>query len=135
MVSAITSTFSKPLRITAIVLRYLLGVIFVVFGLNGFLNFLPQPPMEGDPATFMSGLMASGYFFPLLKGVEVLCGVLLLTGFYVPLAIAVLGPITLNIFLVHSVLLPPNPVSILVFAGNLFLAFAYKDHFKGIFEK
>ncbi len=133
--SSITSSFSKPLRITATVLRYLLGVIFLVFGLNGFLNFIPQPPMEGDALSFMGGLMAAGYFFPLLKATEVLCGILLLTGFYVPLAVAVLGPITLNIFLVHTFLLPPNPVSILVFAGNIFLAFAYKDHFKGIFEK
>ncbi len=133
--SAITDSFSKPLRITATVVRYLLGIIFLVFGLNGFLNFIPQPPMEGDPATFMGGLMVAGYFFPLLKGVETLCGVLLLSGFYVPLAIAVLGPITLNIFLVHTFLLPPNPVSILVFVGNIFLAVAYKEHFKGIFER
>ncbi|MEO9484247.1 MAG: DoxX family membrane protein [Ekhidna sp.] len=130
------TTENKSLRIAATVVRYLMGLIFLVFGLNGFLNFLPPPPMEGDLVTFMGGLMASGYFFPLLKATEVLAGVLLLSGFYVPLAIAVLGPITLNIFFVHASMEPSGlPIAIFVFLANLFLAYAYKENFKGIFQK
>ena len=133
--SAITQSFSKPLRITATVVRYLLGVIFFVFGLNGFLGFIPQPPLDGAAATYMGGLAASGYFFPVLKAIEVLAGILLLSGFYIPLALALLGPITLHIFLFHTALTPINPVAVLVFGGNIFLAFAYKEYFQGIFSR
>ena len=127
---------NKSLRIAAKVVRYLMGLIFLVFGLNGFLNFIPTPPMEGDLGTFMGGLMASGYFFPLLKVTEILSGILLLSGFYVPLAIAVLGPITLNIFFVHASMEPSGlPIAIFVFLGNIFLAYAYKENFSGIFQK
>lgn len=127
---------SKMIRNAATVVRYLMGLIFLIFGLNGFLNFLPTPPMEGDLGTFMGGLMASGYFFPFLKATEVIAGLLLLSGFYVPLAIAVLGPITLNIFFVHAAMEPSGlPIAIFVFLANLFLAYAYRENFKGIFAK
>lgn len=130
------ATENKSVRIAATVIRYLMGLIFFVFGLNGFLNFIPQPPMEGDLGIFMGGLVASGYFFPLLKATEVVAGVLLLSGFYVPLAIAVLGPITLNIFFVHAAMEPSGlPIAIFVFLGNIFLAYAYKANFSGIFQK
>ncbi len=132
---ATLSFVSKPLRVSATVVRYLLGAIFFVFGLNGFLGFIPQPDLSGTAATFMGGLAASGFFFPLVKGLEVIAGALLLSNRFVPLAIAILGPITLNIFLFHSVLTPPNPISIFVLAANIFLAIAYKDSFKGIFAK
>ena len=132
---ATLSFASKPLRISATVVRYLLGAIFLVFGLNGFLGFIPQPELSGTAATFMGGLAASGFFFPLVKGLEVIAGALLLSNRFVPLAIAILGPITLNIFLFHSILTPPNPISIFVLAANIFLAIAYKESFKGIFAK
>lgn len=134
VMSDITQSFSKPLRITATVVRYLLGVIFFVFGLNGFINFLPPPEITGPAGVFMGGMAATGYLFPLVKGLEVVAGALLLSGFYVPLSIAILGPITLNIFLFHT-LTPLNPVAIVVFVGNIFLVFAYKDYFKSIFSK
>ncbi|MEM9327878.1 MAG: DoxX family protein [Bacteroidota bacterium] len=133
--STITPTFPKPLRITATVLRYLLGLIFFVFGLNGFFQFLPNFELQGTALAYMQGLMAAAYFFPLLKGLEVVAGLFLLTNRYVPLGIAILGPITLQIFLFHTFLTPPNPVAFLVFFGNIFLAVAYKEHFQGIFQK
>ena len=131
----ITQTFSKPLRIATTVVRYLLGVIFLVFGLNGFFQFLPNFELGGNALAYMQGLMAASYFFPVLKGLEVISAVMLLTNRYVPLATAILGPITLHIFLFHVFLTPPNPVSILVFGGNILLAFAYKDNFKGLFAQ
>ncbi len=127
---------SKGLKIAATVVRYLLGLIFVVFGLNGFLNFIPTPPPEGALATFMGGLVASGYLFPLVKALEVVAGALLLSGFYVPLAIAILGPITLNIFMIHASMDPSGiGIAIVVFFGNIFLAWVHKENFKGIFAK
>ena len=76
---------SPARRIVPEIARVVLGLVFFVFGLNGFLHFLPQPPHEGVSATFLGGLAASGYFFPLLKGTEVITGALLLAKRFVPL--------------------------------------------------
>jgi hypothetical protein len=75
--------------------------------LNGFLNFFPPPPQMPEAAgAFAGALGATGYFFPLLKGTEVLAGLALLTGMFAPLALVVLAPITIQIFMFHSVLTP-----------------------------
>lgn len=90
-----------------LIARYLLGLIFFIFGGAGLLNLLPPPPdMPEKLMTFMNGLMATGYFFPLLKGTETLCGLLLLTGFAPALALVILAPISINIFMLHSFLTP-----------------------------
>lgn len=90
----------------SIAARYLLGIIYFVFGLNGFLNFIPAPPPADNILAFFNGLMSTGYFFPFLKGTETLCGLLLLTGFYGPLALIILAPITIQIFLFHAAMTP-----------------------------
>ena len=84
--------------------RYILGLIFFVFGLNGFIGFLEMPPMPEPAMAMMGGLGASGYFFPLLKGTEVICGALLLAGMFVPLVLVILAPIVINIVLFHGFL-------------------------------
>ena len=94
------------MKTLSLIARILLGLVFFVFGLNGFLQFIPQPPMSGIIAVFMNGLFQSGYFFPLLKGTETLVGLLLLTGYLVPLALVVLTPVLLNILLFHLFLAP-----------------------------
>src|SRR5690349_12222689 len=87
--------------------RILLGLIFFVFGLIGLLNLIPPPPdLPERLQTFNSGLLAAGYFFPLLKLTETICGLLLLAGVFVPLALVILAPIVINIFMVHLVLAP-----------------------------
>jgi len=122
-----------------LVARLILGLIFFVFGLNGFLNFIPVPPnMPEKLQAFTGGLMASGYFFPLLKGTEVVCGLLLLIGAFVPLALIVLAPIVLNIFLTH-LFLAPDGVGLAVFIGLLevylaFFASPYKEIVRQIFR-
>src|SRR5690606_31383794 len=109
--------------------RILLGLIFVVFGLNGFFGFLPQPPLPETAVPFITGLAQSGYFFPFLKGVEVTAGALLLARAFVPLALTVLAPIIVNIALFH-LLLAPN---LLMFARlvvlELYLAWSYRVAF------
>lgn len=90
----------------SLVAKYILGLIYFVFGLNGFLNFIPAPPPPENVAQFMTGLMSTGYFFPFLKGTEVVCGLLLLSGFFVPLALIILAPITIQILLFHAVMTP-----------------------------
>jgi hypothetical protein len=92
--------------------------------------------MQGDMLTYMNGLIASGYFLPFLATCQVLVGVLLLSGFYVPLAIAILGPMSLNIFLLHAAIAPDGiGMAIFVLVANIFLAWVYKENFKGVFAR
>ncbi|MEM9189836.1 MAG: DoxX family protein [Myxococcota bacterium] len=116
-----------------IVARVLLGLPFVVFGLNGFLQFIPLPPYEGAAGTFMGGLAAAGYFFPLLKATEIVVGVSLLSGRFVPLALTVLAPITLNIFAFHAVTAGAGiGLPIFLLALQFYLAWAYRDSFRAL---
>lgn len=121
-----------------LVARILLGLIFFVFGLNGFLNFIPQPEnMPEQMVTIMNGFMAMKYFFPFLKGTEVVCGLLLLSGYFVPLSLIVLAPIILNIFLLHLFAAPEGLViAIVIGLLEIYLAFfakPYSDVVKQIF--
>lgn len=122
-----------------LIARILLGLIFFVFGLAGLLNlFTPPPDLPENMQAFMKGLMATGYFFKLLKGTETLCGLLLLTGAFVPLALVVLAPIVLNIFLVHAFMQPSGlPMALVIGALEIYLAFfakPYSDVVKQIFR-
>jgi putative oxidoreductase len=91
--------------------RLLLGFIFFASGLVGLLNLVPPPAdLPERLQTFNAGLMASGYFMPFLKSTETICGLLLLIGMYVPLALVILAPIVLNIILVHAFLAPSGLV-------------------------
>ena len=111
-------------------------VIYFVFGLNFFLNFLPMPPQTGGPSeTFLTGLFQSGYFFPFLKGIEVLLGAALLVGVFVPLALVLLMPISFNILLFHVFLTDNAVMSIVIVALQLYLAWAYRDYFKPLFQR
>lgn len=110
--------------------RILLGLIFTVFGLNGFLNFLPMPPMPDAAGTFLGALVGSGYLMALVKGTEVAVGLLLLSNRFVPLALTVIAPIVLNIVLFHAFLAPAGMVvPLVVLALELFLAWSYRDAF------
>jgi len=112
------------------VARILMGFVFFVFGLNGFLHFLPNPPLEGKALAFIGALVGTGYLFALVKGVEVVVGALLLANRFVPLALAVIAPIVVNIFLFHMVLAPPNPIAVLLLAANVYLAWVYRDAYR-----
>jgi len=116
-----------------LVARILLGLIFLVFGANGFFHFLPQPPMSGPPADFIGALLATGYLFPLLKGTEVVVGALLLSGRLVPLALTVLAPVVVNIVAFHLFLAPSGlAVPLVVVALGVFLAWSYRSAFSGV---
>lgn len=102
-----------------------LGIIFLVFGLNGFFNFFETPPVSDAGADFLAGLAAAGYFFPFLKLVEVVCGVLLLTKRYTPLVLVVLAPIVLNIVAFH-VFLAPSGLLLAALLAGLYVVTCYK---------
>jgi len=112
--------------------RIFLGLIFFVFGLNGFLSFLPAPPIPEAAGAFVGALVGTGYMMLLIKGTEVVAGLALLLNLYVPLALTVLAPIVVNIVLFHLVLTPPNPISFLVLGLELYLAWAYREHFASV---
>ena len=87
------------------IVRYLMGLIFFVFGLNGFLHFI-DPGLKGAPLDFIMTLVNSGYLMTLIKITEIIVGVMLLANLYVPLALVMIAPISLNIFLFHAFLEP-----------------------------
>ena len=115
------------------VARYLLGTIFFVFGLNGFLGFIPQPAPPPDAGSFLGALAATGYMFPLIKGTEVLAGLLLLGKRFVPLALLLLAPIVVNIFAYHAFLDPAGMgMTIAIVALQLYVAWTYRDSFRAV---
>ncbi len=119
--------------------RYLLGLLFLVFGAAGLFNLIPPPPnMPERLMSFMNGLMATGYFFPLLKGTETLSGLLLLLGVAPALILIILAPITLNIILVHLFLTPGLEnliMPLVIVALHLVAASKYKDIYLPLFKK
>ena len=86
--------------------RALLGLIFVIFGLNGFLQFIPMPPLPDSAGAFLGALAATGYMFPLIKVTEILCGLSFLTGKFSALGLVILAPISINILMFHAILTP-----------------------------
>lgn len=117
------------------VARIVLGLIFTVFGLNGFFNFLPNPELPGAAGEFIGGLMGSGYFWPFLKLTESVCGILLLANRMVPLALTILAPVILNIILFHIFLanaIEAIAVPILAVILLVYLAYSYRSYYAGV---
>ncbi len=120
----------------AVAARLIFGFLWVVFGLNFFFHFLPQPPPPEAGLKFLSGLMAAPYFFVLLKVTEIAVGVMLLANIAVPLALVLISPIVIQILLYHTVLDPSGaPIALLITVLNLFLGIAYWQNFKPLFKK
>lgn len=112
------------------IVRMLLGLIFLVFGLNGFLHFIPNMQMPNPAVQFFFGLAATGYMLPLLFATQALGGALLILGLYVPFALALLAPVIVNIFLFHVFLAPTGlPVACVVVALELFLVWGHRAAF------
>lgn len=110
--------------------RVLLGLIFVVFGLNGFFRFIPTPEMTDAAGSLMGALVATGYFMMVVKLVEVSAGLMILTGRFLPLGLILLAPVSIHILLFHVFLDPAGlPMAIFIIVLQLFLAWAYRDSF------
>ena len=102
------------MRTASTIARYLAGVIFLVFGLNGFLHFIPFPPPSGVAGQFMAALFVSHYL-TVIFGVQVIGAVLLLANRYAPLALAVLAPVIVNILCFHALMAPSGlPLALFV---------------------
>ena len=110
--------------------RVTLGLIFFVFGLNYFLEFLPPPPVPPEQAlAFLGGLMAGGYLLPLVKTIEVVAGAALLANRFVPLALTLLAPIIVNIAAFHFLLAPSYALPIVLILLELYLAWTHRAAF------
>lgn len=106
-----------------------LGFIFLAFGLNGFIHFIPQNT-PSRALEFFIGMAAAGFLLPLLYTTQAIAGALLLVGLFVPLALAILAPIIVNILLFHLVLAPVGiPLALILVAFEGSLAWAYRDAF------
>jgi len=123
-----------------LIARILLGLIFFASGLAGLLKLAPVPPdLPERLVTFNAGLEATGYFMVLLKLTETVCGLAILVGWFVPLALVILAPVVLNIFLVHSFMAPSGiPLAVILGILMIYLAFfaePYASRIKPLFSR
>ncbi|MGB7751934.1 MAG: DoxX family membrane protein [Candidatus Acidiferrales bacterium] len=122
------------MKILVLIARILLGLLFLVFGLNGFLNFIPTGPMpSGLAGQFVTVLLQSHYVL-VISAIEVVGGALLLVNRYVPLGLTILGPIIVNIFLYHLLLFHMG-VGIAIVVAILWgiIAYYHRKSFAGLF--
>ncbi len=123
------------MKYAIIIARVLLGLVFAIFGSNAFLHFIPTPPsIPGQAGAFLGALISSGYIYPIAI-LQVVGGLLLLTGRFVPLGLTLLGPVIVNIVLYHIFLDQSGlTVAIVISILALFLLWAYRDRFPAIFN-
>ena len=122
------------MKILTNVSRFLLGVIFLVFGLNGFLHFIPMPPPSGVAGQFLGSMFVTKYLL-FVFAIQLIGGVLLLINRYVPIALTILGPIIVNILLFHGLMNPAGiglAVFVTIFWSVVFVS--VRSAFAGIFE-
>jgi uncharacterized membrane protein YphA (DoxX/SURF4 family) len=121
------------MKIAATIIRVLMGLLFIFSAVVVLFKLVPTPPMEGKVKLFNEGIEASGYFMPFLKVIELVAGLALVIGRFVPLATIVIFPITINILLFHMFLAPEGlPVAIFLVLGNLFLAYYYRQNYQSL---
>jgi putative oxidoreductase len=126
------------MKITMIMLRTLMGLLFILASLVVLLNMAPQPTEFPSAAAkaFNDGIRAASYFMPLLKVTELICGILFVIGRFVPLATVVIAPIIINIagyhfFVDHTA---PGPyIAAFLIVANAFVAYYYRASYRALF--
>ena len=123
------------MKIASIVARYLLGLIFTIFALNGFLNFIPQPPLTNPLVIQFLTSVSESHFAAFFFAIQLLGGLLLLSGYFVPLALTLLAAELYNILAFHLTLAPASIPPALVASVLWILVFLqYRESFRGIFN-
>ncbi len=117
--------------------QILLGFIYLVFGLDYFLHFIPYDAHHtGIVAEFKAALVAIGYFYPMIKSIQIIGGISLLINRYAPFFAVVLFPISVNVFLYHTLLVPSGwLMGVILIVLNLFIGYAYRQYYSGMFVK
>ena len=120
-----------------LIFRILLGILYLVFGMDYFLHFIPYQPMHaGKAAALKDGLIGTGYIYPMMKSIQIVGGISLLVNRYAPFFAVVLFPISLNVLLFHTILVPSGwLMGVFLIGPNLFLGYAYRECYKGMFTK
>ena len=122
------------MKIASTIARYLLGVVFTVFGLNGFLQFIPAQPMPPLAMQFFGALAQSHYAY-VVFAIQVAAGVLFLATRYVPLALTIIAPVIVNIVLFHLFLDPSGlPIALIVLVLWIVVAARVWPAFAGILQ-
>jgi uncharacterized membrane protein YphA (DoxX/SURF4 family) len=120
---------NKPSKLSTAA-RILMGALLLFSGLNAFFHFMPLPPMPPAAGAFVGGLAAAGYFFPMLKGIEIIVGALLVSGRFVPLALTIAAPILVNVVAFHAALAPAGlAVPLVLLAAEIYLAWTHRAAF------
>ncbi len=124
----------KLMKIVTLIARYLLGFMFLVFGLNGFLHFIPQPPPSADLAGQYLTVLSQSHYLVFVFLLQFVAGVLLLVNRFVPLALVLLGPIIVNILLFHALMQPAGiaPGIVVLILWSL-VFYRVRGAFRGIF--
>lgn len=121
------------MKIAVLIVRILMGLMFAFASIAFFFKLADAPELTGNVKIFNDGITASVYLMPTVKVCELLCALAFLFGRFVPLATVVIFPIILNILLFHAFLEPSGlPIAVLLMLGDLFLAYYYRDKYKGI---
>ncbi len=121
------------MKYAILITRILLGLAFVFFGSNIILHFLPMQPMAGNAGLFMQAVGTTGYM-KVIGLIQIIGGILLLVGRFVPLGLTLLAPIVVNILLFHMFLAPSGiPIALLLVVLEGFLLFVYRAAFMGLF--
>jgi len=118
--------------------RILMGLVFLVFGLNGFLNFIPPPktPMPEGAVALFGGLMKAGYMFPLIFGTQAIVGAMLLANRFVPLALVLIAPVIVNIIAFHLFLEPSGIVpGAVVLLLEAYLAWVHRQAYRPLLAR
>lgn len=119
------------MRLAAVIVRTLMGLLFLFASITYLFDLIEPPPLTGAMKVFQDGLEASVYLLPAVKIVELLCGVAFVTGRFVPLATVVIAPIIVNIFLVHVFLQPQGlPIALFLVFSNAFVAYHHRESYK-----
>lgn len=122
------------MKTAIVIVRTLIGLLFLFASVTFFLTSVPQPEFAGRMKLFTDGINASGYLMPLVKTIELLCGIAFVSGRFVTLAIVLIAPIAVNILLVNVFLAPEGlPIVTPLFLGLLFLAYYYRENYKPLF--
>jgi putative oxidoreductase len=118
-----------------LIARCLLGFIYLVFGLDFFLHFIPYQPLHtGKPGALVAGLKGTGYIYPMMKTIQILGGLSLLINRFAPFSAVVLFPISLNVLLFHTILVPSGwLMGVILIVPNVFLGWAYRKYYQGMF--
>ncbi len=122
------------MKIAFIIFRVLLGLLLLFASISYFFNLIPEPIQTGNSKLFSDGMKASGYLMPLVKSIELIVGLVYLSGKFMKIANLMLLPISINILLINLFMMPEGtPIALLLFLGNVLFIYKNWESYKDLF--